>query len=123
MLERPIRIIAIVACGIVTISFALFVIDQSRSASNESSTEIAQSGPPATPTTHEPQSKPSAHRTTGQRARHWVDHADHTLVSPVDWVVPAGANEWVARGVPWLLALLLYGFGLGYLARFARGHA
>ena len=122
MLERPIRIIAIVACGIVTMSFALFVIDQSRSASNESATEIAQSGPPVTQDApvKQPARKP-AHRTTAEQARHIVDRANHSLVSPVAWVVPADANDWVARGVPWLLAMLLYGFGLGYLARFARG--
>jgi hypothetical protein len=124
VLERPIRILAIVACGIVTMSFALFVVDQSRSASNLSATEIAQSGPPVTPGSSAKQPKPKpAHRTTAEQARHIVDQANHSLVSPVDWVVPAHANDWVTRGVPWILAMLLYGFGLGYLARFARGRA
>ena len=123
MLERPIRIISIVACGIVTMSFALFVVDQSRSASNQSTTEIAQSGPPVTQDTPAKPTRKPAHRTTAERARHIVDRVNHSLVSPVDWFVPAHANDWIARGVPWLLAMLLYGFGLGYLSRFARGRA
>jgi hypothetical protein len=123
VLERPIRLISIVACVIVTMSFALFVVDQSRSASNVSATEIAQSGPPVAPgAPAKPVTRPT-HRTAAERARHVVDRASHSLVSPVAWVVPRHANEWVTRGVPWLLAMLLYGFGLGYLARFARGRA
>ena len=96
---------------------------KSRSASNQSTTEIAQSGPPVTQDTPAKPARKPAHRTTAERARHIVDRVNHSLVSPVDWFVPAHANDWIARGVPWLLAMLLYGFGLGYLSRFARGRA
>ena len=57
------------------------------------------------------------------RAREAIDDADDVLVAPFAGLVDGSASSWVRRGVPTLLALLVYGFGLSFLARFARGRA
>jgi hypothetical protein len=44
-------------------------------------------------------------------------------VSPFQGIVGRDDSRWVKRGVPALLALLVFGFGLGFLARFMRGRA
>ncbi len=41
------------------------------------------------------------------------------LLSPFAGLAEGAGSQWVRRGVPALLALLVYGFGLGLLARFA----
>ncbi len=43
------------------------------------------------------------------------------LVAPFGSIVSRSDSSWVRRGVPTLLALVIYGFGLAFLARYARG--
>jgi hypothetical protein len=117
----PLRAASYLACALVTLSFGLFVIDESRAASNQSTAQIA--GDRAGATAHPSPSQERARERAHSRGRELVDDANDVLVTPVAWVVPAGAGRWVARGLPWLLALVLYGFGLGFLARFSRGSA
>ena len=47
------------------------------------------------------------------------------LLAPFAGVSDDSSDRWEQRGYPTLLGLLVYGFGLGYLARFmtARGGA
>jgi hypothetical protein len=54
--------------------------------------------------------------------RRFIDRAANTLTAPFRAVLHSG-SQWVQRGFATLCALLLYGFGLGYLARFAQGSA
>jgi hypothetical protein len=121
VLEAPLRLAALLACALVTLSFVFFVVDESRAASHESASEVAgeQAARTADPSPTQEKARERAH----SKGREMVDDANDVLTSPVAWVAPAGANKWVARGVPWLLALVLYGFGLGFLARFARGRS
>jgi hypothetical protein len=42
------------------------------------------------------------------------------LTSPFRSIVQSD-SQWVLHGVPTIFALLVYGVGLGYLARFSRG--
>ena len=42
------------------------------------------------------------------------------LTSPFSGIVSASSSEWADHGVRLLLALLVYGFGLGFLARALR---
>ena len=49
--------------------------------------------------------------------RELVDDANDVLLQPFSGVVESDSN-WVTRGVPALLALLVYGLGLGLLANF-----
>jgi hypothetical protein len=46
-----------------------------------------------------------------------IDDASSWLTTPFSGVVSATNGEWATRGTKLLLALVVYGFGLGYLAR------
>ncbi len=46
-----------------------------------------------------------------------LDEASNELTSPFEGIVSASESEWASHGVKLLLALLVYGFGLGYLLR------
>jgi hypothetical protein len=45
------------------------------------------------------------------------------LVRPFAFAASNSDSSWVRRGAPAVLALLVYGFGLSFLARYARGRA
>jgi len=107
---RLLRLASLVICVIVIASFAIFVVNQSKSASAHQTQEIANgSSTVNTPTsTHEG----SVHKT--------IDEASEQLTSPFAGVVSGSSSEWVVRGVKLLLALAVYGFGLSYLARVLR---
>ena len=106
-----------IACLIVFASFVLFVIDQAGNASAHQQNEVNASAPADTA----PPPKPIYHAkkdTGGIRAR--IDEASSTITSPFASVVAGAHNEWANRGVRLVLALLVYGFGVGYLARLLR---
>lgn len=108
------RLLASVAVGcslLVLISFALFARDQLAGASKHQQNQLATTAPPVT-------GPPVVHK-KGQ-PRRFIDGAASTLTSPFSSVVSSSSN-WVDHGVPTALALLVYGFGLGYLARYSRG--
>ena len=121
MLEGLLRLAALVASAIVLVSFALFAVDETRTASERSAEAVAglRATRSADPDPREERARERAHGTV----REAIDDADDVLVSPFSWIVGPNANKWVQRGVPALLALAVYGFGLGFLARFARGRA
>jgi hypothetical protein len=52
-----------------------------------------------------------------------IDDADDILVTPFAPVTADSSSSWARRGIPTLLALIVYGFGLAFLARFMRGRA
>jgi hypothetical protein len=120
-LERLLRTASIVASAIVLVSFALFAYDESRNASDAGVAAIE--GLDATrapnPTAGQERARERAHT----RVREAIDDADDVLVAPFAPLTKNTSSSWVARGVPTLLALLVYGFGLGFLARYARGRA
>lgn len=110
-----IRLVSIVASLIVVVSFALFAIDQSQAASDQSSRTIAgqEATAAADPTPREEKQRERIH----SKAREAIDDADDVLLKPFAWADSGSGSEWARRGVPTLLALLVYLLGLGYLAR------
>ena len=118
MLERPLRFLAIALSLIIAISFTLFALGDIDRASKASEHRVA--GYTAT--------NPSA---AGERererrhsgAREVIDDVNDALLAPFAGVSENETSRWARRGFPALLGLLVYGFGLGYLARFmtARG--
>ena len=102
-------------CGLVIVSFALFAADQAGGASRHQVAEIAA----GTPT------RSAAAPVTDARAgqpRRFIDGAAKALTAPFRAVVHSG-SPWVQQGFATLCALLLYGLGLGYLARYSQGRA
>jgi hypothetical protein len=115
VIERAIRVVAIVASAIVLISFGLFAVDQFRATSEREQNRLAEQD------TVDPSAAQERQRERKHSGlREAIDDADDFLVSPFSGIVEGG-GRWATRGVPTLLALLVYGLGLGFLARFARG--
>ena len=121
MLEGLLRTVSIGATAIVLLSFALFAIDETRDASQKSAAGIAglEATRASDPSPRQERARERAH----SRTREVVDDADDILVAPFAPLVSGSDSSWARRGVPTLLALVIYGFGLSFLARFARGRA
>jgi hypothetical protein len=127
MLSAPLRYLSIIASLVVLASIGAFGIDQARSGSEASRAGITSTGYRATadPSGYARPS-PAQERVREQAhgdARELLDDADDLAVAPFAAVVSSSASAWVRRGIPALIALFVYGFGLGYLARFAAGRA
>jgi hypothetical protein len=115
MIERVIRFVSWTACVLVILGFAFFAYDQLAHASKKQQNELAG--------IREPDPSPANEREREKKdsqARELVDDANDVLLKPFANVVTS-RQPWVARGIPTLLALLVYGVALGYLASFARG--
>jgi hypothetical protein len=112
VLHRALVWTACVCSLLVVASFALFARDQV-SAGSQQQTNLVVAGGPGTPI-------PVAHA-KGQ-PRRFIDGAASTLTSPFRSIVSSN-SDWVNHGIPTIFALLVYGGGLGFLARYSRGLA
>ena len=110
VISRAFRLVAFVCCLLIVTSFALFARDQMAGASQHQQTELVAGASPST--SAGPPSKPPA------QPRRFIDGAAKTLTAPFDAIVRSG-NPWVKHGLPTLFAVLAYGLGLGYLARYS----
>ena len=113
-----IRLVAIVMSGFILLGFAFFAADeldrgsktQQQALDNELGGASDDLGPIAR-TSEDEAAREAAHSTF----REVIDDANDVLLGPFVDLVDSG-DVWVSRGVPTLLALLLYGVGLGFLA-------
>jgi hypothetical protein len=120
LIVRLLRFASIAICIIVIASFAIFAVDQTQSASKHQTEEIT-GGPSVTAGTRGGATGSSATSSAHESTIHeTIDEASDQLTSPFAGVVSGSSSEWVIRGVKLLLALAVYGFGLGYLARMLR---
>jgi hypothetical protein len=115
VLSRLLATLSSVCCVLVLISFGLFAHDQMAGASQRQQTAELPGGAPAVA------SAPAAPHKHAQ-PRRFIDGAAHTLTAPFASVIQS-TNAWVDHGIPTVLALAVYGLGLGYLTRFSRGFA
>lgn len=108
MLAKVIRWVAIVTSLLVVVSFVFFADDQLSRASRADQALVNDRPAPVLPvTTHQGQ------------PRRLVDGAAAELLRPFSFA--GHGSAWARRGFPTLLALLVYGLGLGFLARAATG--
>lgn len=123
MISTLLKLTSLACCAIVVLSFATFASDQAGHGSKETVSRIAsadESQPLATTTSVD--QAPVAGRTR-QVKRHGelrqkLDAANHALTSPFAGVA-GGGSAWTQHIVAALLALLTFGVGLGFLARYA----
>jgi hypothetical protein len=108
-LAAVLRLASFVICLIVVASFVLFVVNQTSSASTHQQEELRTGATPA--------KKAPKHEST---ARKTIDEASKTLTSPFSGITAGSSSQWLIRGVNLALALLVYGFGLAFLARVIR---
>lgn len=121
MLESTLRTLALISSAIILVSFALFAIDETRAASNQTAAEVA--GRDATRAADPSPTQERAREQTHGDVRELIDDGNDLLVAPFSGIVAESGDRWTRRGVPALIGLLVFGFGLGYLARFASGRA
>ena len=119
MLERLIRTAAVAASLLVLAGWGLFAIDEARTASDQTAEEIA--GDRAAVVPDPPPVLEQARERAHSAPRELVDDANDVLLSPFNAVADEAASRWVRRSVPALIGLLVWGLGLGFLARFAGG--
>lgn len=112
VLHRILVLAALACCALVLASFALFAKDQLAGASAHQQRELASG-------TTIVLGMPAASRPVAQ-PRRFIDGAATTLDAPFASIVQSD-SLWVSRGVPVIFAVLVYGVGLGYLARYSSG--
>lgn len=115
MFERPLRCLAIALSLIVALGFTLFALQDIDRASAASESRITNSMVAASPS---PAGERERERRHGD-VRELIDDANDVLLAPFAGLTENSESRWMQRGIPALLGLLVYGFGLGYLARFA----
>ena len=119
-----VRLLAIVSSGIVLLGFAFFATDElsrgSQNQQNKLDKEVTGAHVDPAPIAPSPDQEASRERVNGT-FREAIDDANDVLLKPFAGVADGASSRWVQRGVPALLALLVYGFLLGYLARYMRG--
>ena len=111
LLARGIQWLAVVATVIVAAGFTVFAVGEMAGASERQQAALEPMAPPAQ------QDDPGS-----SRVEKVLDGANQTLLDPFAGLVES-SNPWVTRGVPTVLALLVYGAGLGFLARYVRSRA
>jgi hypothetical protein len=119
VIESILRLAAIICSLLVVAGFGWFVIDQAGAASKRTQDEIA--GQVAARTVNPDPDQERAREKVNSKVHEFVDDANDILLRPFAPIVDSSSNKWVRRSVPALLALLIYGFGLGFLARAAAG--
>jgi hypothetical protein len=113
-----VRLLAILCSGLVILGFAYFATDEldrgSKTQQGRMQSELSGDlGDPA-PIAPSPSQEAAREKVNGG-FREAVNDANDVLLGPFTNLV--GSNDrWVGHGVPALLALLLYGLGLGTLA-------
>ena len=117
MLERVLRHLAIALSLIVAAGFVLFAIDDFDRASDASRSRVTNEPSAADPT---PAGERERERRHGD-LREQIDDVNDVLLRPFAAVSENDDSRWVRRGVPALLALLVYGVLLGFLARSPKG--
>jgi hypothetical protein len=110
-----IRFVAIASSAIVVLGFALFALDETDKGSKAQQAklerELGSSSAPIAPSARE-ESVRERHRGA---VREGIDDANDVLLAPFVDLIDSD-SAWVNHGIPALLALLIYGVGLGFLA-------
>jgi hypothetical protein len=109
------RLLSLLCCAFVVASFFLFAVSETSHASSGQAAAIANgtiSGPSHKPLPLSRERQP----------RRFIDEIAATLNSPFSGIVRSD-GVWVRHLVETGLSLLLYGFLLGFIARWASGRA
>ena len=110
---RLLRLASLVICAIVIASFVIFALNQTKTASKHQTEELTTG-----PVTHSNTgASTTAHESTVHRD---IDDASREFTSPFAGIGSGSNSEWLSRGVKLFLALLVYGVGVGFVARALR---
>jgi hypothetical protein len=113
-----VRLLAIFCSGLVILGFAFFATDEldrgSKTQQGKLDRELSGEVGDPTPIAPSPVQEAAREKVNGG-FREAVDDANDVLLGPFTNLIDSN-DRWVGHGVPALLALLLYGLGLGTLA-------
>jgi hypothetical protein len=119
VIERALRFAAVVCSLLVIAGWGWFAINETSAASEQSQAEIA--GQSAAQTASPDPDQERDREKVNSKLHEYIDDANDVLLRPFAPIAESSSSKWVRRTVPALLALLVYGFGLGTLARVAAG--
>jgi hypothetical protein len=125
MIARVLTWISTIAALVVLASFAMFAVDQAQAGSKQQVSKLAGELDPGSSAVNVNQADPSP-KTERQREkmhgqpRETIDDVDDVLIKPFAGAVDSN-SIWVQRGVPALLAFLVFGVGLRILAAYVPG--
>jgi hypothetical protein len=114
---RLLRLASIAICLIVLASFVTFAINETKTASGHQQEQITGTPVSATATPSTGKAQPGSSGSNEGTVHRKLDEAAESLTSPFSSLAQGSDSEWASRAVKLLAALLVYGFGLGYLAR------
>jgi hypothetical protein len=118
-LAGVLRLASIVLCLIVIVSFALFVVDQTGSASAHQQAEL-NNETTATGVANPSGGKGAAKDAGKSTVRKTIDETSESITSPFSFATEATSSEWLSRAIGLALTLLVYGFALSFVARTIR---
>ncbi len=111
--SRLLRLASIVICLIAAAYFLAFALNQTNSASDHQQAEVnSLPGAPDLRTSSSTAKESAPHEA--------IDKVFLKLASPFSGVTSGESNEWLVHIVNTLLVLLVYGFGLAFIARLIR---
>ena len=114
-----VRLVAIVASGLVLFGFAYFATDEmsrgSQNQQNQLDAELFYVAEDPAPVAPSPAQEAQRERANGP-VREFIDDANDVLLGPFTALVEGSNDRWVRHGIPAVMALMLYGLGLGMLA-------
>jgi hypothetical protein len=119
VIYRVLRTASILCSAFVVLSFGLFARDQAAGASNQQAAAVLAGNQQYEPKATTVVLKHGKHHA---QPRRFIDGVASKLESPFDSIVSSN-SAWVDRGLPAIFALIAWGAGLGFLARFTRGFA
>ena len=125
MIARVALWVSTIAALVLVASFGLFAVDQAQAGSKHQEAKLNDEIGPTSAAVDLNQADPSPKTERERERKHGdvreaIDDADDVLVSPFTGVVDSN-SIWVQRGVPTLIALLLFGVGLRLLAGYLPG--
>jgi hypothetical protein len=120
-----VRLLAILASALVLLGFAYFATDEmsrgSQNQQNQLDAELFKVKEDPAPIAPSPAEETKREKLNGP-LREAIDDANDLLLGPFTALVEGSSDRWVRHGIPALLALLLYGVGLGMLANMLPKH-
>ncbi len=111
---RLLRLVSVLICATVIMSFGIFAIGETKTASNQQQVQLSAGTASASTTPAGTAQTAPAHRSTLHRA---IDEGSEFFTSPFAGIVPASSGEWLQRSFLLIIALAVYGFALGFFTR------
>lgn len=123
MIASVLRLVSTVATVVIVVSFGLFALDEAREGSDQTIARLeGGAGPKGEAGRNINQADPPPRVERARERRHsdireLIDDVNDILVKPFTAIVDSG-NIWAQRGVPALLAFLVFGVALRLLAAY-----